>query len=74
MHYSISGETDLGPVTVTKEHAAEVLVLWRQYNAAGLHAITAKDQRGERVTLEQLIALAELEAAIAAPLSGPEAL
>jgi hypothetical protein len=61
MPYTISGETAAGPVTVTKKDAAEALVLWRQYNAAGLHPITAKNHRGEGVTLEQLMALAELE-------------
>ena len=69
MPYTISGKTAAGAVTVTKTDAAEALVLWRQYNAAGLHPITAKDHRGERVTLEQLMALAELEGGDAAGLT-----
>jgi hypothetical protein len=71
MPYSISGETSSGSVTVTKEDAAEVLVLWRQYNAAGLHPITARDHRGEQVRLEQLMALAELEEREASNAAGP---
>jgi hypothetical protein len=59
--YTITGSTALGQVVVAKPVATAALVLWRQFNSAGLHPIMAKGHHGENITMEQLIALAELE-------------
>jgi hypothetical protein len=61
MTYTISGSTDAGSVTLTRDSATEAVTLCRQFNAAGLQPIVAADQHGERITLDRLVALAELE-------------